>query len=35
MPINKETKQRLKRLRSKLHDLCSTKHNSGQKTNIQ
>ena len=31
MPINKETKQKLQRFRSKLFDLCSTEQNSEQK----
>ena len=34
MPINKETKQKLQRFRSKLHDLSSTEHNSEQKVNL-
>ena len=31
LPINIETKQKLKRFRTKRHDLFSTKHSSKQK----
>ena len=34
LPINMETKQKLKRFRTKLHDLCSTEHSSKQKLKI-
>jgi hypothetical protein len=34
VPINKETKQKLKRFRSKLHALCDTNHTSKQKYKI-
>ena len=34
LPINMETKQKLKRFRAKLHDLCSTTHSTKQKLKI-
>ena len=34
VPLNKETKQKLKRFRSKLHALCDTNHTSKQKYKI-
>ena len=34
MPINIETKQKLKRFRSKLHALCDKNHSSKQKIKI-